>query len=66
VFFTWSPDGGTTFARSERVDDTGGGQSEQSRPRLAWSQGVCYAAWEDDRNGTSDVYVARRNCPASS
>ena len=35
VFFTHSPDGGASFDPSERVDDTGGGQSEQTRPRLA-------------------------------
>ena len=58
--------GGTTFGPSERVDDTGTGSSEQSRPRLAIArrgpQRVCYVVWEDDRNGTSDIYLARRDC----
>jgi hypothetical protein len=64
VFFSSSADGGSSFAPSERVDDTGAGRSEQTRPRLAWSAGTCYVAWEDDRNGTSDIYVGRRACPA--
>lgn len=63
IFFTTSTNGGTSFARSERVDDTGTGQSEQSRPHLAWGAGRCYAVWEDNRNGTSDIFFARRSCP---
>ena len=39
VFFARSADGGATFEPSERVDDTGRGQSEQTRPRLAWAAG---------------------------
>src|SRR5262249_39975445 len=35
IFFTTSFDGGATFAASERVDDTGNGTSEQTRPSLA-------------------------------
>jgi hypothetical protein len=66
VFFTTSTDGGATFARSERVDDTGAGGSEQTRPSLAvtghGAKRRCYVVWEDDRNGTSDVYLARRSC----
>jgi hypothetical protein len=63
VFFTHSADGGASFAASERVDDTGGGQSEQTRPRLAWSDGTCYVVWEDDRLGKSEIFAGRRNCP---
>jgi predicted amidohydrolase len=66
VFFTTSTDGGATFAPAERVDDTGAGTSEQARPQIAVTgQGRkrrCYVVWEDDRNGTSDVYLARRAC----
>jgi hypothetical protein len=64
IFFSASTDGGTTFAPSERVDDTGAGASEQTRPRLAWAAGRCYVAWEDTRNGTTDIYVGRRDCSA--
>jgi predicted amidohydrolase len=67
VFFTTSVDDGSTFAPAERVDDTGSGTSAQTRPSLAvaghGSHRRCFVAWEDDRNGTSDVYVARRACP---
>jgi hypothetical protein len=64
VFFTQSADGGASFAPSERVDDTGAGQSEQTRPRLAWASGRCYVAWEDNRSGRSGIYLGRRDCPA--
>ncbi len=66
IFFTSSADGGASFAPSERVDDTGAGQSEQSRPSLAWGDGLCHAVWQDDRRGTSDVFYARRPCPGPS
>jgi hypothetical protein len=62
IFFTSSENRGDTFAGSERVDDTGSGQSEQTRPQLAWAKGYCYVTWEDDRNGNSDIYFARRRC----
>jgi len=68
IFFTTSFDGGATFAPAERVDDTGPGVSTQSRPSLALGRRdkrrLCYVAWEDDRGGTSDVYLARRACGA--
>ena len=64
IFFTSSADGGTTFTAAERVDDTGAGQSEQSRPSIAWSEGWCYVAWEDNRSGMGDVFTGRRSCPA--
>jgi len=64
IFFSSSGDGGATFAASERVDDTGPGHSEQSRPSMAWSDGRCYVVWEDDRRGSGEVFLGRRNCPA--
>ena len=68
IFFTTSFDGGATFAPAERVDDTGPGASEQSRPTLALARRghrrLCYVVWEDDRDGTSDIYLARRGCGA--
>jgi hypothetical protein len=66
VFFA-SSDNGATFGASERVDDTGGGPSEQTRPSLAiagkGAKRICHVAWEDDRNGDRDVYVSSRPCP---
>jgi hypothetical protein len=67
VFFTQSFDGGQHFVNDERVDDTGTGSSEQTRPSIAiggrGAKRVCYAAWEDSRNGDRDVYAATRACP---
>ena len=67
VFFTQSINGGVTFTPAERVDDTGSGPSEQTRPSLALSgrgaKRICCVAWEDGRNGDRDVYVASRPCP---
>jgi hypothetical protein len=66
VFFTSSFDNGQHFGVDERVDDTGAGSSEQTRPSLAiggrGAKRVCYVAWEDSRNGDRDVYVASRAC----
>jgi hypothetical protein len=66
VFFTTSVDGGRSFGDDERVDDTGAGASEQARPSLAIAgagrRRSCLVVWEDDRNGTAGVYLARRDC----
>ena len=62
IFFTSSGDAGATFAASERVDDTGSGHSEQSRPHMAWSDDLCHVVWEDNRSGNPDVFSARRPC----
>ncbi len=63
IFLTTSADGGATFAPAERVDDTGAGASEQTRPHLALGgRRRCYVVWEDDRNGTTDIYLGRRIC----
>lgn len=66
VFFTTSTDGGDTFAPAERVDDTGTGSSAQTRPSLALQgrgkRRRCVVAFEDDRDGTRDVWLARRPC----
>jgi hypothetical protein len=66
VRFASSLDGGVTFGASERVDDTGNGVSAQTRPALATARHgkrrTCYVAWEDDRDGEPNVYLARRAC----
>jgi hypothetical protein len=67
IFFTSSNDGGATFALDERADDTGAGISNQYNPDVAITrqsgQTVCYAVWEDTRDGDSDVYLATRRLP---
>lgn len=66
IFFATSADGGETFAAAERVDDTGSGRSAQTRPSLALqgrgNRRRCLVAYEDDRDGTRDVWLARRPC----
>jgi hypothetical protein len=64
IFFAASNDGGLSFDADERVDDTGTGPSNQYNPDVAASSirrtTVCYVAWEDTRDGDSDIYIASR------
>lgn len=66
IRFAASTDGGASWSASERVDDTGDGVSNQTRPAIALvgrgSLRACLAAWEDDRDGRSAIYLARRPC----
>jgi hypothetical protein len=66
VFFSLSTDGGRTFSPGERVDDTGGGASSQVRPSLSLggrrAAPTCHVVWEDDRDGTTAVFLGRRDC----
>ncbi len=66
VYFKYSMDGGATFSGDERVDDTGGGPSGQTAPAVAIDRSAgtrCYVVFEDNRLGSSDVYVASRLVP---
>jgi predicted amidohydrolase len=65
IFFVRSRDRGLSFALDERVDDSGDGPSNQYRPDLAVDDSdaggrMLYVVWEDDRNGTPDIFLARR------
>lgn len=64
VFFAASHDGGASFGADERVDDTANGSSNQYNPDVAATSirraTVCYAVWEDTRDGDSDIYFASR------
>jgi len=60
IFASLSSDGGSTFPTDERVDDSGGGSSEQFAPTTAIGSGRCYVAWTDDRSGDFDVRIASR------
>jgi hypothetical protein len=64
VFYARSGGGGDSFEPSERVDDGGEGGSEQTAPQIAWARKRCFVVWEDNRNGTSDIYLGRRKCRA--
>ena len=57
IFLATSIDGGDTFA-SERADDAT--DSFRTSPDLAvGGDGSIYVAWQDERNGDSDVYFSR-------
>jgi hypothetical protein len=66
VWFATRGAADTAFGPGERVDDTGDGPSAQTRPHLAVSgrgrRRRCHAVWVDDRDGSPDVYHARRAC----
>ena len=50
IYFTKSYDGGATFTRNVKVDDSNGVISWQERPSIAVTDsGVIYVAWTDDR-----------------
>lgn len=59
IYFTVSRDRGRSFGRNLRLnDDTG--KSVQSHPTVsAGAGGLVVVAWEDFRNGRSEVYLAR-------
>lgn len=65
IFFVRSRDRGVSFDPDERVDDTGDGHSNQFRPDLTVDAAnptgrTAYIVWEDGRNGTADIFLARR------
>ena len=65
IFFARSRDRGLSFDSDERVDDSGDGPSNQSRPDVSIdtadaSGRTVYVVWEDDRNGSADIFLARR------
>lgn len=65
IFFAQSRDAGASFDVEERVDDSGRGSSNQYRPDITVDNAdpdgaMLYVVWEDDRNGTSDVFLGRR------
>ena len=54
IFFTKSYDGGATFTRNVKVDDSTSNITWQERPSIAVTdRGIVYIAWTDDRTGTS-------------
>jgi len=53
VYFSKSYNGGLSFSRNIRVDDSNGQLSWQERPSIVVSSGgVIYIGWTDDRTGT--------------
>lgn len=59
VFLAASPDLGATWLEEIRLDNDEEGASYSSWPVIhADETGAVYVAWEEGRNGTSDVYFA--------
>ena len=58
--------GGRRRGAALRVDDGGARAGDAWRPRLACSRGRVLAAFESERDGPGQVYVATANVPASS
>lgn len=62
IFIVKSRDGGKSFEKPARVDDTGNEVSGQIYPTIAIDgNSRVYAAWYDFRNGNSDIYFAKSN-----
>ncbi len=61
IYFARSTDGGATFLPSIRIDDTGTDSSWQQFPSIGCTRSgdTIYVAWDDQRDGTRDVYFAR-------
>jgi len=60
IYFAKSTDGGNSFGRNVRVDDTGSSTSSQDEPSIAVdANGNICVAWGDYRNGNKDIYFAK-------
>jgi len=67
IFYSESSNGGSTFSESIRVDDTGTGANDLKYPKIAiGSEGDKYVAWQDDRDGDSNIYSAHAAAGVSS
>ncbi|HUK56389.1 MAG TPA: sialidase family protein [Nitrospiria bacterium] len=59
IYFTVSHDRGRSFGRNLRLNDDAG-RSVQSHPTVgAGAGGLVVVAWEDFRNGRSEIYLTR-------
>ena len=62
VYFTWSTNGGSSFAASVRVDDAGDSTTDpayQYGPQVAESRtGLVAVLWHDGRRDNGDIYAS--------
>lgn len=59
IYFTLSQDGGITFSKNRKANDDEG-KAAQSYPTMAiGSDGLIVIAYQDFRNGQSDIYMIR-------
>jgi PKD repeat protein len=58
IYFNYSSDHGVTWQSSDiRIDKDTAGANDSTYPQIAAdNNGHVYVIWEDDRNGTSDVF----------
>ena len=59
IFFAESRDGGESFSPNLRINDDSGAAAQAFPSLSVNSRGIVAVAWEDFRNGHSDIYVVR-------
>jgi hypothetical protein len=60
IFYTFSTDGGLTWAPPERVDDRAAGAYSKFVTLAFTPSGTAVAVWEDDRSGQINLYFSKR------
>jgi hypothetical protein len=60
IFYTFSTDGGLTWAPPERVDDRTTGSYSKFVTLAFTPSGTAVAVWEDDRAGQINLYFSKR------
>ncbi len=60
IFYTFSIDGGLTWAPPERVDDRASGSYSKFVTLAFTPAGTAVAVWEDDRGGQINLYFSKR------
>lgn len=61
IFYTFSTDGGATWAVPEQVDTRTAGHASKFVDLEVTPAGMPVAVWEDDRAGVINVYLSRRD-----
>ncbi len=66
IFFSFSSDGGKAFLRNIRVNDDKGNNNQWYGAVALDKNSTAYAVWEDDRDGKSRIYFAKREAKKDS